>query len=116
MSIVYCARNIDYSANNISDTIPITILLDNELTNIYFRYIGKEKIKIRRIGTFNCIKFGVYLVEGSIFHEGENMELWVTDDENKIPVLVKTPILIGAIQARIVGLKGYKYKLTSKIK
>ncbi len=115
LSILYYTRNIDYSVYNPGDTIPVTILLDNELTNIYFRYLGKENIRVRGFGKFRCIKFSVYLVEGTLFEGGEDMEVWVTDDENRIPLKINSPILVGSVKARIIRMKGIKHPLHSKI-
>ena len=113
LSIIYYARNINYDAYQVNDTIPVTVIMDNEVFNIYFRYKGKEKKKIKDFGTFDCIRFGVFLVEGDLFEEGEDMDVWVTDDKNKIPVLIESPILIGSVKARIVGIKGNRNPVTA---
>jgi hypothetical protein len=114
ISLLYYARNLDYSKYKKGEKIPVTILLDNELTDIYFRYLGKEDVKVRKIGKFRCLKFSAFLVEGTMFNEGENMELWVTDDENKIPVQVKTPIIVGSVKAKLIDYKGLKHDLSSR--
>ena len=116
VSISYYARNIDYSRYKPNDTIPVTILLDNQLENVYFRYQGIENIKIRRVGEFECIKFSVFLVAGSVFKGGEYMSIWVTNDKNHIPLYVETPIIVGSIKARVSSIEGNKYALTSRIR
>ncbi len=116
MTIVYLTRNLDFSKYKVNSTIPITIILDNEISNIYIRYLGKEVYDSEKYGKFNCIKLGAYLIEGTIFKEGENMKIWVTDDKNRIPLMVETPILVGSIKARIAKVKGLKFPLSSKIK
>lgn len=115
LSILYYTRNIDYSTYQPGDTIPVTILLDNELTNIYFRYLGKENIRVRGFGKFRCIKFSVYLVEGTLFKGGEDLEVWITDDKNRIPLKINSPILVGSVKARIISMNGIKHPLNSKI-
>lgn len=115
LSIIYYTRNLDYSEYTVGDTIPVNILLDNELTNIYFRYQGKEIIKVQGFGEFRCIKFSVYLVEGTLFKGGEDMEIWVTDDKNKIPLKINSPILVGSVKGRIIDMQGIKHPLKSKI-
>ncbi len=113
LSIIYYARNINYDNYLVNDTIPVTVIMDNELFNIYFRYKGREKKKVKDFGTFNCIRFGVFLVEGTLFEEGEGMDVWITDDANKIPVLIESPIIVGSIKARVVGIKGNKNPIKS---
>ena len=116
LSIVYFARNVDYSIYQPGDTIPVIILLDNEITAVYFRYNGKESIRVPGKGKFNCIKFSVYLVEGTLFKGGEDMFVWVTDDKNRIPLKVTSPILVGSVRARIKKYEKLRHKLTSKIR
>lgn len=116
LSVVYFARNIDYSRYQPEDTIPVIILLDNEITPVYFRYKEKETIRIPGMGKFNCIKFSVFLVEGTLFKGGEDMNIWVTDDKNRIPLKITSPILVGSVKAKIIKYGGLRHKLTSKIR
>jgi hypothetical protein len=107
------ARNIDFRNYRVGDTIPLNVVLDKELYPIYFRYLGVEEIKIKRIGTFECIKFSVMLIEGDMFHEGENMTVWATNDENRIPIYAESPILIGSVKVKISHVKNNRYPITS---
>jgi len=116
VSMVYYARNLNYANYRVNDIIPITILLDEKLTEIHLKYKGKEKLTLRKIGEFNCIKFGVYLKDSEIFEEEEDLEVWFTDDKNRIPLFIESPIYVGSIQVRLKSMKGMKNKVTSKIK
>lgn len=115
LSMIYVARNLDYSTLKPDDVLPITLFLDNEEHNSYIRYLGKENVEVKGLGTFRCIKFKPLLIEGTIFNAGEDMTVWVTDDEAKVPILIDTPILVGSIKARLNAISGNKHKLTSKV-
>lgn len=115
LSIIYFARCIDFSKYKPQDTIPITIMLDQKIENIYIRYLGKGTHQTDRLGKFRCIKFSPLLVSGSIFKEGDEMVVWVTDDENQVPIYVESPIIVGTIKAKIKSMKNLKHKVTSKI-
>jgi len=111
LTMIYYARTIDYSVYKPNDIIPISIFLDAKTFNKqYIRYLGKAVLKTE-IGTFNCIKFSPKLITGTIFKEGDEMIVWVTDDKNKIPLLVETPIIVGSIQTKIKSIKGERSKL-----
>jgi hypothetical protein len=111
MTMIYYARTIDYTAYKPNEIIPISIFLDAKVFNKqYIRYLGKAVLKTA-IGTFNCIKFSPKLIAGTIFKEGDEMIVWVTDDKNKIPLLVETPIVVGSIQTKIKSIKGERHKL-----
>src|SRR5204863_7960528 len=93
MTAIFYVRCLDFSKYKVKDTIPITFVLDGEVFPSYVRYLGKETIKSEVLGNVKCIKFSPKLIEGTIFKGGEGMVVWVTDDENKMPVYVETPIL-----------------------
>ncbi len=114
MSILYYARNLDYSKYKPGEKIPITLLLDKEITPLYFRYLGKDNLRLRKIGKFECIKLSVFLVEGTMFHEGENMEIWVTNDKNRIPLMIKSPIVVGSVKAKLVSYDGLRNPMDAK--
>jgi len=115
MSVIYYARNIDFEKYEIDQKIPLKIVLDNELTDVYLRYKGKEERKVRGVGRFKTLKFTGSLIAGDVFQGGEDLVIWVSDDENRIPLWIEAPIIVGKIKARLVGYKGLKYPLSSLI-
>jgi len=115
ISVIYQARNIDFSQVKKNERIPFKILLDNELHDVFIRYKGKEVKRVRGVGKFKCIKFTGSLVAGDVFKGGEDLTIWVTDDQNQIPVWIESPIIVGTIKARLVKYDGLKYPLKSLI-
>lgn len=115
LSMIYSARNIDFNSYPKNTRIPISLYLDNAVYSLYIDYLGKETITTE-MGTFNCIKFHPMLVEGTIFKAGDDMTVWVTDDKNKLPLYVETPILVGTIKAKLKSYEGLKNPISAKIK
>lgn len=114
LSAILYTRNFDYTRYKTGEKIPISVAMDEKVYDLYFRYLGVEDIKVKDLGTFECLKFTVLLVEGTTFNEGEDLLLWVTNDKNQIPVFIQSPIIIGSVKVRLTALKGNKYPLTSK--
>ena len=114
LSAIYYSRNIDFSKAKIDDKIPFSLFLDYEVFNMYIRYLGKETIKTR-YGTFSTIKFKPLLVKGTIFEGGENMTVWVTDDQNRIPVRIESPIVVGKVKVDMMSYANIRYPLRSLI-
>lgn len=112
LSSIFYARNIDFSKYRPGEKIPFSLFLDDEVYNIYIRYLGKEKVETR-FGTFNAIKFKPLLIKGTIFEGGEKMTVWVSDDGNHIPLRIDSPISVGSIKVDMVGYKSLRYPLTS---
>ena len=107
--MIYYARSMNFTGLSAGDTIPVTLLLDNEIHQTFFRYKGTENMENDALGTVECIKFSPMLVEGSMFQEGEDMTVWVTNDENRIPVFVESKILVGWVKAKLISYKGLKH-------
>jgi hypothetical protein len=116
LTMVYKARNIDYTQYQVDEKIPINMVVDGEIHDIYIRYLGKETIKNRDGRRFNCLKFSPLLVEGTIFKSGEDMTVWVTDDANRIPIIVEAKILIGSVKAVFVDAINTRYPMTAEVK
>lgn len=115
LSSVYYARNIDFSKYNINDKIPFSMFLDNQVYNMYIRYLGKETVKTK-YGKFKAIKFKPLLLKGTIFEGGEKMTVWITDDSNRVPVRIESPIVVGKVKVDMMSSKGLRYPLTALVK
>lgn len=116
MTAVYYARTLDFSKLQIDDTIPIPMMIDKQIYNdVFIRYAGKERIKMEDGTVYNCIRFRPLLIEGTIFEDGEYMDVYVTDDKNKVPVLIEAEILVGSVKAYLTNYKGLKYPVEAKL-
>lgn len=115
ISIVYYARNIDYKELRPQQEIPIKILMDQEIYPLRIKYLGAEnETKIKGVGKFNTQKFSPQLIAGDVFKEGDEMTIYVSDDKNKIPVLIESPVSVGSVKAVLSSYEGLRYPLTAK--
>jgi len=114
LSSIYYARNIDFDKYKPGDKIPFSMFLDDEVFNLYIRYMGKEVIKTR-YGKFRAIKFKPMLIKGTIFEGGEKMTVWVSDDRNKVPLRIESPITVGKVLVDMMGYKNLRHPLTSMV-
>jgi hypothetical protein len=114
LSSIYYARNIDYNKYKPEDKIPFSMFLDNNVYDLYIRYLGKETIKTK-YGKFRAIKFSPLLIKGTIFEGGEKMTVWVTDDANHIPIRIESPIVVGTVKVDMMGYQNIRYPLTSLV-
>jgi hypothetical protein len=116
MTCVYRARCIDFSKVKLNDSVPLPMVLDKAIySNVYIRYTGKARIKGEDGKYYNCIKFKPLLIQGTIFTDGEEMEVYVTDDQNRIPIYVEAKILVGTIKAYLSSYKNNKYPVTAAV-
>jgi len=116
LTLFYFARNLDFTSDKIGIEQPISFVIDGEMYDLYYRYLGKEVKKILGLGHFRTLKFAARVIAGEVFSGKEEMILWVTDDNNKIPLFFESPIIIGKVTGRLTNFTNIKYPLKSKIK
>lgn len=113
VSAFYLARTFDYSKLKINDRIHLKNFYKDKVYDLDVRYLGKETIDVTA-GTFDCIVVEPLVQEGGLFKSEGSIIVWLSDDELKIPVKVKTKVVIGSIDAELTGYEGLHGKLTSK--
>ncbi|HAE30984.1 MAG TPA: DUF3108 domain-containing protein [Flavobacteriales bacterium] len=105
LSSFYYARTIDFSNAKIDDEFEINCVVDGETWPLKIKYKGEDVVKIKK-GKFNCLKFAPVLQEGRIWENEEDLTVWITNDQNKIPLLAKTKILVGSIKMELCEYEG----------
>ena len=96
----------------------LRMVLQDTIRSIRYRFLGREVKKIRNMGKFRTLKFDCQLgtSEGYSFTDGTVFFIWISDDDNKIPLYIESPVRVGSINGYISGYKGLKYPLTSLVK
>jgi hypothetical protein len=75
---------------------------DGKLYPLEVKVLGKERVDVKA-GTFDCIVVEPLLQTVGVFkHEGK-LRVWLTDDRLKLPVLMKSKILVGSITAELTA-------------
>jgi len=115
VSILYIARNLNYKMYPINTKFQQTILLDKSSMKVSIQYLGKEKLATNALGNYNCIKIRVYMIKEKQEKQVPYADLWLTDDENRVPLYMLTPLKIGSIQAKILEMSGLKNPINSKL-
>lgn len=111
LSSFYYARTIDFSKANYNDIFVIPAFVDNQIEYLRVKYKGKETIKIRN-GKYRCLKFNPLVLEGRVFKDDDDVTVWISDDKNKIPVLIKSKIIVGSIKAELSDYSGIAHPIS----
>ncbi len=115
VSAFFYARTLDYSKLNVGDKIPLKNFYKDKVYDLDVVYHGKETIEVEA-GKFECIIVEPLVQEGGLFKNEGSIMIWLTNDEAKIPVRVKTKVVVGAINSDLTSYSGVYGKLTSKRK
>jgi len=69
------------------------------------KVLTKEKVTVPA-GTFECFVVEPALREDAgIFQQKGKLLIWLTADSRKIPVLMRSQIVVGSVEARLTGIK-----------
>tara|TARA_B100000989_G_scaffold220381_1_gene168206 strand:- start:3966 stop:4739 length:774 start_codon:yes stop_codon:yes gene_type:complete len=109
VSCFYFLRNY-YPKNGlaVNEAFDINMFFDNENYVFRLKYLGKETIE-SKFGKVNCLKFRPVVQSGRVFKEQESVTLWISDDNNRLPIRLQADILIGSIKADLESFKNLKY-------
>ncbi|MDE7074030.1 MAG: DUF3108 domain-containing protein [Odoribacter sp.] len=97
LSVAWKARELDFDSYRKGELIPIRILIDSKIYDLHIRYQGTDRVKVAGRKR-ECYVFSPLLVEGDVFKGGENMKVWVSRDEYRLPVMVEAKILVGSVK------------------
>jgi hypothetical protein len=109
-SAYYFARCLDVSKLKIGDKFDLHYFLEDAVQTLTISYLGKDKVDCP-LGTFNCLKFNPTIIPGKIFRKNSKLYLWVTDDNNRIPVKAHVELVVGSVTMELTNAKGLKYPL-----
>jgi hypothetical protein len=110
LSAYYYARNIDVSKLKVGEKLELRYFLEDGIHSLGITYLGREKIKCS-LGTFNCLKFNPTIIPGRIFRKNSMLYLWITDDNNRIPVKAHVELVVGSLVMDLTQASGLKYPL-----
>ncbi|MGD8781692.1 MAG: DUF3108 domain-containing protein [Ignavibacteria bacterium] len=113
VSAFYIVRTFDFSDMQKGDKFNMQNFYDDKVYPLDVVYHGKETISVKA-GTFDCIIVEPLVREGGLFKSEGSIYIWLTDDEVKMPVKVKTKVLIGSIDSELTAYEGIQGSLLSK--
>ncbi|MDQ3021378.1 MAG: DUF3108 domain-containing protein [Bacteroidota bacterium] len=113
MSAFYFGRTIDYKSMKEGDNVMLENFYKDKTYPLQIKYLGKETIEVPA-GEFRCIKVEPLVQEGGLFKSEGSIIVWMTDDDRRMPVKVKTKVLIGSIDSDLSSYSGLAGPLNSK--
>lgn len=115
LSSLYNLRNYDVANQQTGYSIPFRIFMDKEEFPLKIKYAGKEaKKKVYGMGKYDTMKFQPDVIAGEVFSDDAKMTVWVSDDQNKIPLLIESPVSVGSVKMVLKEYWGLKYEFKAK--
>lgn len=114
LSSLYNLRNFDFASQQAGYTVPFRVFMDKEEFPLKMKYMGKERKKVHNMGKYNTLKFQPTVIAGNVFKDDAKMTVWVSDDQNRIPVLIESPVSVGSVKMVLKEYWGLKYDFKAK--
>lgn len=86
----------------VGKSVFVDVFDSKKLYKLEVKVLKKESIKTS-LGTFQTIVIKPIMQSEGIFYRKGDILIWLTDDEKKIPVLIKIKASLGSISATLVG-------------
>lgn len=109
ISVFYYLRN-NFDVENLVEgkSVKFKVLFDDEgISDFKLKYLGREVLNTK-FGKVECHKFRPFVQSGRIFKEQESLSLWVSADDNRIPVRIQADLAVGSIKADLEAYNGLK--------
>jgi len=101
-STFYYLRLVDFSKLNEGDVVFVNMYFADEIFPFRLRYRGKEIIHTK-FGKISCLKISPVVEVGRMFKAKDDLTIWFTDDEMRLPVLVRMDIsMVGSVLLKLV--------------
>lgn len=108
--LAYC-RTLDFSHMvNGNETI-VNFISGKKRGSMKIHYDGKERVKANDGKKYNCIKLTLYIADEAFNNGKEAMKVFITDDNNRMPVKLETKLKVGSTRAVLKKYTGNKYPL-----
>jgi hypothetical protein len=81
------------------------MFLDSQVYPFKLRFLGTEILKTS-FGKIKTLKFRPMVQAGRVFKANESVTIWITADDNKIPIKLKASLSVGSLRAELDAYKG----------
>lgn len=114
MSSLLYLRSLDYKKMKNGDRFSFKAMIGRDVVSVGFHYRGQEILE-RDNAKFKTLHFTMDIYD-EVFEQSESAaEIWIGDDENRIPVRLRAKLKIGAVEAYYTSSSGLRYPFTCRI-
>lgn len=100
----YYLRTVNFDRMSVGQAIEVPTFFNGDIFPMKVRYKGKDEIKTK-FGRIKVLKLNPIMPDNKFFKGEESINIWVSDDVNKVPVKIEVKLWIGSLD---MDLKSYK--------
>lgn len=117
ISLFYNMRSADLSKLRKGENQILSLVLEDTVRSIRFRYLNEDIRKIGKAAECRTLKFACQFATSNdeSFKDGAEFFLWLSNDDNRIPIYLESPIKVGKVSAVLKNWSGLKHPFSSLI-
>lgn len=102
----YKVRAMDLTKLTPGQTIKVNTFFSEENWPLYLKYVCTEDVKISKKGKISCYKFVPVVEVSGVFTDKQALSMWISADENKIPIRAQMSLVVGSAKVDITKYEG----------
>lgn len=106
----YYLRTMNYDKLKVGDKFNIKGFFDKEAFDMIVTYHGRETVSTK-IGNVRAIKLTPKMPSNKLFKGEDAITLYLSDDQNKIPVLIQANMFVGSVKVDLYEYKNLKHRM-----
>lgn len=114
VSAFYYVRTMNIGSMRKDSVFYLQNFYDDQTYSLGVKILGKQVVNVEA-GKFKCILVEPLVVKGGLFKSEGNIIIWLSDDENKMPIKVSAKIPIGYVSAELTSYSGLKNPPKAKL-
>ncbi len=114
-ALIYSLRTLDMASMVRGHATKLSFAIDDSVFDVKLTFKGKEKLRVRKMGKMNTYHFSCSVVSGAMFEGDQEIQIWFSADDNRIPVAIMAPLRVGAVWAWIKSYSGLPYPFSARI-
>ncbi|MFI3295463.1 MAG: DUF3108 domain-containing protein, partial [Rikenellaceae bacterium] len=103
IALFYNMRQINTDRLVVGEPINLSLVLEDTVRTVTMKFEGREVFRLGGVGRFNTMKFSCLFVTSTdqSFKDGDEFFVWISDDKNRIPIYIESPIRVGKIKVEL---------------
>ena len=116
LNLILYICSFDYSQFKPNQVETVCNFIGKEKVSVTIRYEGQSIVEKNDNLKYNTRKIALDFSDSNFNEAKSAVEIWISDDKNRIPIKIKAKLKIGAAEVHLSSWKNLKYPLTSEIK
>lgn len=115
LSVTMYLRSLNMENVAIGDEFPASFVMGRDIVQIRYRYAGQSVVERSETLKYKTLKFDMDVYDEAVTQTKNAFEIWISDDENHIPIKIRAKLKIGAAEAYFRKITGNRYPLSSEV-